>query len=55
VAFSLAVMAFSMRELVLMETITDVWAPLLPKNDDQMVKELTAMMLRYLGTGEGSS
>ena len=48
VAFSLAVVAFSIRELVLMEMITDVWAPLLPKTDEQMVQELTSMMLRYL-------
>ena len=48
VAFSLAVVAFSIRELVLMEMITDVWAPLLPKNDEQMVHELTSMMLGYL-------
>jgi AcrR family transcriptional regulator len=48
VAFSLAVVAFSIRELVLMEMITDVWAPLLPKTDEQMVHELTSMMLRYL-------
>jgi AcrR family transcriptional regulator len=47
-AFSLAVVAFSMRELVLMEVITDVWKPLLPKSDDALVHELTSMMLRYL-------
>jgi AcrR family transcriptional regulator len=54
VAFSLAVMAFAMREMVLMETITDVWAPLLPRTDDEMVSELTSMMLGYLGAGQGS-
>jgi AcrR family transcriptional regulator len=48
VAFSLAVLAFAIRELVLMEIITDVWKPLLPKTDEQMVHELTSMMLRYL-------
>jgi AcrR family transcriptional regulator len=55
VAFSLAVVAFSIRELVLMEMITDVWAPLLPKTDEQMVHELTSMMLRYLRCDNGES
>ncbi len=50
VSFSLAVLAFSLRELILMEVITDVWAPLLPKDDHQLVQELTSMMLRYLRT-----
>ena len=53
VAFSLAVVAFSIRELVLMEIITDVWKPLLPKTDEQMVHELTSMMLRYLRCKSG--
>ena len=52
-AFVLAVVAFSIRELVLMEMITDVWKPLLPKTDEQMVSELTSMMLRYLQSDGG--
>jgi len=57
VAFSLTVMAFSLREIVLMEVITDVWTPLLPKTDEQLVHELSSMVLRYLraGAGEGAS
>ena len=54
VSFSLAVLAFSLREIILMEVITDVWAPLLPKDDNQLVHEFTSMMLRYLRT-EGSA
>jgi len=53
VALSLAVVAFAIREIVLMEIITDVWQPLLPKSDEQMVHELTSMMLRYLGCEGG--
>lgn len=52
VSFSLAVLGFSLRELILMEVITDVWSPLLPKDDNQLVYELTSMMLRYLRTEE---
>ena len=48
IALSLAVTGFAIREIVLMEIITDVWKPLLPKTDQQMVQELTSMMLRYL-------
>ena len=51
-SFSLAVVGLSLREMALMETITDVWTPLLPKTDDQMVKELTSMMLGYLQCDE---
>lgn len=54
VALSLAVVGFSVREIVLMEVITDVYSPLLPKTDDQLARELTSMMLRYLGW-EGSA
>lgn len=50
ISFSLAVLGFSLRELILMEVITDVWAPLLPKDDNQLVDELTSMVLRYLRT-----
>lgn len=50
ISFSLAVLAFSLRELILMEVITDVWAPLLPKDDNQLVDEFTSMVLRYLRT-----
>ena len=47
--------AFSIRELVLMEMITDVWLPLLPKTDEQLVRELTSMMLGYLRYEGGDS
>ena len=50
ISFSLAVLGFSLRELILMEVITDVWAPLLPKDDNQLVDEFTSMVLRYLRT-----
>jgi hypothetical protein len=50
ISFSLAVLGFSLRELILMEVITDVWEPLLPKDDNQLVDELTGMVLRYLRT-----
>ena len=54
VTLGLAVVGFSIRELVLMETITDVWSPLLPKTDDQLVRELASMMLRYLEIETGT-
>jgi hypothetical protein len=60
IALSLLVVALAIREIALMEIITDVWKPLLPKSDQQMVQELTSMMLRYLryegeAAGEKSS
>lgn len=48
-AFSLLVFVFSLREIVLMEVITDVWKPLLPKDDNALVHEFTGMILRHLG------
>jgi AcrR family transcriptional regulator len=54
VAFAFAVAGHSLREIILMEAMTDVWLPLLPKDDDQLVEEFTAMILSYLGAPQGS-
>ena len=48
IALSLLVVGLAIREIVLMEIISDVWKPLLPKTDQQLVQELTEMMLGYL-------
>jgi len=50
-AFVLTVVSHSLREILIGETTTDIWAPLLPKNDEQLVKELNDMMLAYLQNG----
>jgi hypothetical protein len=47
-----------MREIILMETMTDVYAPFLPASDEQLVEELKSMMLAYLrasGSTRGAS
>ena len=51
VGFAFAVAGNSIRDILLMELMTDVWLPVLPKDDEQLVREMTAMMLGYLRAG----
>jgi AcrR family transcriptional regulator len=48
VAFAFSVAGHSLREILLMEAMTDVWTPILPRSDEELVEELSAMMLAYL-------
>jgi hypothetical protein len=48
IAFAYSVAGHSLREILMMESMTDVWAPLLPKSDEELVEELGAMMMAYL-------
>jgi len=50
-AFVLTIVSHSLREILIGETSTDIWAPLLPKNDEELVRELNDMMLAYLQRG----
>jgi len=47
-AFAYSVAGHSLREILMMESMTDVWAPLLPKSDEELVEELSAMIMAYL-------
>ena len=51
VTFAFSVAGHSLREIILMELMTDVWSPLLPRSDAQLGQELTAMVLAYLKSG----
>jgi hypothetical protein len=58
IPFIYTVAGHSMREIILMETMTDVYAPFLPASDEQLVEELKSMMLAYLrasGSTRGAS
>jgi|SRR5579872_7007474 len=48
-SFSIMLITCTLRDLIVMNFVTDVWAPLLPKGDDQLVRELSRAMLNYLG------
>jgi AcrR family transcriptional regulator len=47
--FALLSLGIVLREIVLERPVTESWASLLPKSDDQLVPELTRMTLGYLG------
>lgn len=47
-AFAYSVAGHSLREILMMESMTDIWAPLLPQSDEQLVEELSAMIMAYL-------
>ena len=49
VNFALLVVALTIREVLLLEGIWPQWKPLLPKDDDALVRELVRTFLAYLG------
>ncbi len=49
VSFALIQVAFTLREMILVATMSEEWSSLLPKDDDQLVRELTRAFLNYLG------
>ena len=48
-AFALVNVGLAVREIVLERPVSENWALLLPRSDDQLVPELTRMALGYLG------
>jgi len=48
VAFAYSVAGHSLREILMMESMTDVWTPLLPRSDEELVEEMGSMMMAYL-------
>ena len=48
VNFALLVVGLTLREMLLLEAIWPLWRPLLPKNDDALVRELVRTFLAYL-------
>lgn len=52
VPFALMLMALALREMVILEVLSPAWSPLMPETDDQLVEELTRVLLRYLDCAE---
>jgi len=54
-AASLALMtlAITLREIVILDVLSDTWAPILPKTDSDLVDQLTCIFLSYLKYGSG--
>ncbi len=48
VPFALVQLGVTLREMVLLDVLSECWAPLLPKNDDELANELTRAFLNYL-------
>jgi AcrR family transcriptional regulator len=49
VSFALIQLAFTLRDTILLDTMSEDWSSLLPKDDDQLLRELTRAFLSYLG------
>jgi len=49
VNFALLLVGLTIREVLLLEAIWPLWRPLLPKDDDALVRELVGAFLAYLG------
>jgi len=48
-SFALMLVALALREMVILDVLSQTWSPLLPKDDSQLVEELTRAVLNYLG------
>jgi AcrR family transcriptional regulator len=49
VTFALMLVGFTIREVLLLDAVSRSWAPLLPPDDDILVRELVRTFLTYLG------
>lgn len=49
VPFALIQLACTLRDVTLVDTISEDWSSILPKDDDQLLQELTRAFLSYLG------
>lgn len=49
VKFALMTLGFALQEIVVLDVLPDVADPRLPRNDEELARELTRMFLRYLG------
>jgi AcrR family transcriptional regulator len=49
VTFALMTLGFALQEIIVLDMLPDVEDPRLPRNDDELARELTRMFLRYLG------
>jgi AcrR family transcriptional regulator len=49
IVFGLALVSFTLSELILSEVLTGPWYTLFPQSDEELVRELTRALLSYLG------
>jgi hypothetical protein len=49
VPFALMLVALALREMVVLDILSDTWAPLMPRDDNELANELTLTLLNYLG------
>ena len=49
VSFAVVQVGLILREMILLDTMSEDWSSLLPKDDNQLVRELTRAFLSYLG------
>jgi len=49
VSFALIQVGFTLREMILLDTMSEDWSSLLPKDDNQLLGEMTRAFLSYLG------
>lgn len=49
VSLGLMTLALSLREMVILDALSEAWSPLLPKTDAELVEELANALLKYLG------
>lgn len=48
VSFALMLVGLALREMVILDVLSPVWSPLMPKDDQQLAEELTRTFLSYV-------
>jgi AcrR family transcriptional regulator len=49
VSLGLMTLGLSLREIVILDALSEAWSPLLPKTDAELTEELANALLKYLG------
>jgi AcrR family transcriptional regulator len=53
VSFALMLVGLALREMVILDVLSPVWSPVMPKDDQQLAEELTRTFLSYLEFDDG--
>jgi len=48
VSFALMLVGLALREMVILDVLSPVWSPLMPRDDQQLAEELTRTFLKYV-------
>ena len=54
VSFGLMFVALALQEMIVLDVLSDAWSSVMPKNDDELIDELTRALLNYFGVSERS-